>query len=145
LIETKECTRCHEEKNLDEGFYVDPRYRGGYKHVCKLCMSGYESQSATNLAVRMAASRLRNRQYLWDYYLTHPCEDCGEDDPVVLELDHIRGEKVAGVSQLVHNTRSIATIQREIDKCEVVCANCHRRRTATSQDWYAGIQKETVG
>lgn len=86
------------------------------------------------------AIRDRNRQYVWNYYQSHPCVDCNESDPRVLELDHVRGKKVAGVSQLVHNTTSLKRIDEEIAKCEVVCANCHRIRTCDTQGWYSGIE-----
>lgn len=46
--------------------------------------------------------------------------------------------KIAGVSRLVHNSRSLAVIEAELEKCEIVCANCHRRRTATQQEWFVG-------
>jgi hypothetical protein len=57
--------------------------------------------------------------------------DCGEDDIVVLEFDHLRDKR--------HNVSAMTTelwhhIEAEIAKCEVVCANCHKRRT----DWRHG-------
>lgn len=58
------------------------------------------------------------------------CTDCGEDDPVVLEFDHVNGEKTADVSKLMNDGLSWQRIADEIAKCEVVCANRHRRRTA---------------
>jgi hypothetical protein len=62
-----------------------------------------------------------------EYLLTHPCVDCGETDPVVLEFDHLR-DKLGNISAMYgHAWRSILA---EIAKCDVVCANCHRRRTA---------------
>lgn len=64
------------------------------------------------------------------YKEKHGCQDCGETDPVVLEFDHIRGDKVSDVSRLIQTNASIKAIWEEIAKCEVVCANCHKRRTA---------------
>jgi hypothetical protein len=55
--------------------------------------------------------------------------DCGEGDPVVLDFDHVRGEKLFSVSKGLTD-RSFDTLVAEMAKCEVVCANCHRRRTA---------------
>ena len=62
------------------------------------------------------------------YFVVHPCVDCGERDPVVLEFDHLRDKRLAISSQL--HGRNWQTILDEIEKCEVLCANCHRRRTA---------------
>ena len=62
------------------------------------------------------------------YLLEHPCVDCGETDPVVLDFDHLR-DKTKNVSALLKSTWT--RILREIEKCDVVCANCHRRRTAS--------------
>lgn len=78
----------------------------------------------------MSARREVIRQYIRDYLSEHPCVDCGEHDFVVLDFDHVRGEKVKAISKMVSSAGySLETIQKEIDKCDVRCANCHRRRT----------------
>ena len=67
-------------------------------------------------------------RYLVDFFGENPCADCGETDPVVLEFDHI-GAKTFNVGKGLHD-RNWQSVLDEIEKCEVVCANCHRRRTA---------------
>jgi DNA-directed RNA polymerase subunit M/transcription elongation factor TFIIS len=76
--------------------------------------------------------RRRNFLFLLSYLATHPCVDCSENDPVVLDFDHI-GEKTAGVVQLAGQERPLAALKDEIAECEVRCANCHRRRTIVQQ------------
>jgi L-lysine 2,3-aminomutase len=58
-----------------------------------------------------------------------PCADCGVSYPYyVMDFDHVSGEKVMMISQLV--LRGATTkLMTELEKCEVVCANCHRIRT----------------
>ena len=64
----------------------------------------------------------------------HPCTDCGETDLRVLDFDHV-GKKTANVSELVTRGKPLAMLEAEIASCEVVCANCHRRRTARRAGW----------
>jgi hypothetical protein len=60
-----------------------------------------------------------------------PCLDCGRKFPrVAMDFDHVRGEKKRGIAQMVNGAWSIETLLAEIAKCELVCANCHRVRTA---------------
>lgn len=66
--------------------------------------------------------------FLVTYLREHPCVDCGETDPVVLEFDHLRDKKFA-ISKGLQD-RNWQDVLDEIAKCDVVCANCHRRRTA---------------
>lgn len=76
-----------------------------------------------------AKKRSREKQiWLFDYLSEHPCVDCGESDPLVLQFDHVRGKKRRDVTGLT--LLSIKSILKEIAKCEVVCANDHARRTA---------------
>jgi hypothetical protein len=55
------------------------------------------------------------------------CVDCGINDPIVLEFDHITG-KQSGIAELKSIAANLDRIKTEIDKCVVRCANCHRRR-----------------
>lgn len=59
---------------------------------------------------------------------SNPCTDCGQSYPFyVMDFDHVRGIKRFSLSK-VHG-RSLAVIETEMAKCEIVCANCHRERT----------------
>ena len=59
----------------------------------------------------------------------HGCTDCGGRFPYyLLDFDHVHGTKVANISSML-DYYSVEDIFKEIDKCEVVCANCHRSRT----------------
>lgn len=62
-----------------------------------------------------------------------PCADCKVSYPYyVMDLDHVRGEKVADINALARVHRGIKglrALEDEIKKCEAVCANCHRMRS----------------
>jgi 5-methylcytosine-specific restriction endonuclease McrA len=79
--------------------------------------------------------RERNRAWVLEYLLSHPCAECGEKDPVVLDFDHLSGKEFT-VNSAVRNGRSLKSIQLEIDKCQVLCSNCHRRKTARDFGWF---------
>ena len=74
------------------------------------------------------ARRERNRMLVRDYLRTHPCKLCGESDPVVLDFDHLT-DKYRDIGWLVPASCTRRIIA-EIEKCRVLCANCHRRHTA---------------
>jgi hypothetical protein len=75
------------------------------------------------------AARQRCREYVANYFATHCCTDCGERDPFVLTFDHVRGMKRANVSDMVRDGLGLETLKAEIEKCDVVCYNCHSLRT----------------
>ena len=76
---------------------------------------------------RQQRKREEARQYVISYLLTQPCVDCGEKDSLVLTFDHVRGEKRMNIAELVNRGYLVEVIQKEIEKCEVRCANCHMK------------------
>ena len=69
----------------------------------------------------------RNREWVTEYKKGLKCKFCGESRPLCLDFHHKDPKtKKKKVSALVNTSYSLAVIQAEIDKCEVVCANCHR-------------------
>jgi hypothetical protein len=102
--------------------------------------SHYERNTAyytKKARARNSAIKQEIQYQLLMYLSTHACVDCGESDPVVLDFDHIdKGNKSASVADMLKDRRSWSTIEIEIAKCEVRCANCHRRRTAKQFTWY---------
>lgn len=74
--------------------------------------------------------RVRVRGQLFEYLSTKKCIDCGENDPIVLEFDHKeRGDKFKQVSQMLSGHYSWNSLLKEINKCDIRCANCHRKKT----------------
>ncbi len=140
----KQCVTCLEWKDEKEFNF---RYKVlGIRHpTCRECHKSfrktwYEKNKARHLGnVKARKHEMRDiaRNYVWEYLSLHPCVECGESDPVVLEFHHRHGKDKA-VSEMVAGGFSIATIQAEIDKCDVLCANCHRKKTMEERGWFRG-------
>ena len=95
----------------------------------------YESNKATVNARSMQRAtvvRKKIRAWLHEYLKNNPCVDCGESDPVVLEFDHQR-DKLFAIGDAPRKTTSIKVVAAEVAKCEVRCANCHRKKTYTER------------
>ena len=132
LPRLKRCSGCREIKPL-EAFNRLTRSWDGRQYNCRACNARWHAEHREHhnsmIARRNARLSEEINRRIWSHLLAHPCADCGETDPIVLEFDHLR-DKLYNISSMVRTVLSWAPIRREIEKCEVVCANCHRRRTA---------------
>jgi hypothetical protein len=133
--ERRRCGRCGAEKPLEE-FAWRRKAKGQRHNYCRPCHSAYHREHYLKNKQRYIDQAGRRKRaiaevrfrYILEYFRSHPCTDCEESDPLVLEFDHV-GEKNFNVSTALR-VRNWQSILEEIAKCEVVCANCHRRRTA---------------
>ncbi len=139
----KKCNTCKFEKPVGH-FGNRAASKDGLAGWCKQCKQAYDlayyvakdrrSAIAANTKQRMHEIKV----YVWNYLLAHPCVDCGESDPVVLEFDHKDpSTKLRSIAEMVAGRFGLNKIRAEIAKCEVRCANCHRRKTATQFGWHA--------
>jgi hypothetical protein len=145
-VESRYCPKCETEYPVESHF--TRRSSGRLSTYCKPCMSLYCRQHyVTNAEAHNARRkearkryRIRNRAHVVEYLRTHPCVDCGEPDPLVLEFDHVDpSEKKYPLSFLSRTGCPFAKLEREMAKCVVRCVNCHRRRTARQFGWRKGI------
>lgn len=75
------------------------------------------------------------RREITDKLKDVPCSDCGQKfPPICMDFDHVRGEKKFSIAQRAGRTMSLDLLLAEIDKCEIVCACCHRLRTQKRQE-----------
>lgn len=132
---TKLCNRCGIEKPIDD-FWKKKSTPDGYDRSCGDCSREYHRNLYTNNDKRKkdirTNSRRRNLNTLkWKNELTSTkgCADCGVTDFRVLDFDHVSDDKVDNISSMIRAGRSRSMIIDEMNKCEVVCANCHRIRT----------------
>lgn len=145
-MKSKVCSRCKETKKVGN-FNKHPTRKDGLQSNCKACNKAYskayyadnrEEQRNRLFEINLKA-RIRNREFILSYLKKHPCAVCGETDPVVLEFDHIRDSKSLCVSRACHRMWGIPRLRKEVEKCQVLCANCHKRKTAKEQGWYRNI------
>jgi len=143
----KFCPKC--EAYLDTRFFSkNPAKRDGLNSYCREHQKAYQrdwyvrnkEKHVMQATQRTRRVRAELRHWIRDYLTSHPCVDCGEADYIVLEFDHVRGPKKAAVCDLiVRHGCSLETLIAEIKKCEVRCANCHRRATAKKFGWYKAM------
>ena len=140
----KQCRLCKIEKPLSEFPSKHKKANAPLRSYCYECQREYCRQHYRNNKEaynqrrneRQRAVRERYRAMVLQYLEDHPCIDCGEADPLVLEFDHVRGVKVGNVAQMASSALAWRRIEEELAKCEVRCANCHRRKTAIDFGWY---------
>jgi hypothetical protein len=148
----KQCSRCKVEKPAEE-FGSNRSKHDGLNCYCKACRAGdVRKHYARNPQYRAAtkeraAKRKReNKILIYQYLLKHSCIDCGEQDVIVLDFDHRdESSKVAGVSELARKCVRWEVIKAEIDKCDVRCSNCHRKRTAAQFGGYSLLEEAKRG
>lgn len=132
----KTCSTCN--KNQDDTEFVLKNKRTGTRaSKCNSCHRIYLKEhykKNKHKYIKTAAAFTnkvyeRNKQYIYEYLKDHPCTVCGESDVLVLEFDHRDpNTKKEDISTLIRSY-SLKSLNLEIDKCDVLCANCHRRKT----------------
>jgi hypothetical protein len=123
------CANCHRRRTAR---YFGWRRLVGLEELVlpALPKRGTPTYERIKNARKMLARRHRNRAHMLAFLHEHPCTLCGESDPVVLDFDHIR-DKLRDVTVVArYGCRS--DLLAEIEKCRVLCANCHRRHTAAT-------------
>lgn len=100
----------------------------GYE--CKRCAKElskkHYNENKSKIRIKAKQTYDSNKAKIKEYLLNHSCVDCGEKDIRVLEFDHIRGKKMYTIARM--KLLKWDTILVEISKCEIRCANCHKKR-----------------
>jgi len=133
----KKCGKCNKIKDIEE-FSIRNRGKKKIRHRwCKQCVKIYDHQRWENGTKKLFNDKFKRKTIdkLYKYLQNKACADCGETNILTLEFDHVRGTKRNNISNMIILGASWKTILIEIDKCDIVCANCHRIRTAKRGNW----------
>lgn len=144
----KVCTNCGIAKEESDYFFKIKKI-GKLHSQCKVCYSikratymqqhyeKYGDAYRRRARERKHLVKRQSQERLLNFLSDKSCEDCDFSDIRVLDFDHIEPSlKSFGIARAVNEGYSWAKIQEEIAKCRIVCANCHRIRTANQYNWY---------
>lgn len=136
------CNKCGRELP-EEQFPFKNKTLGKRNTICKECQRKYKLE---HYYKNKEAHYLRNHktqekisQYIDEYKREHPCLVCGESAIECLDFHHLRNKEIE-VTKL-RKRGSIKKTVEEIDKCVVLCSNCHRKVHAGTLDLdkYIGV------
>jgi 5-methylcytosine-specific restriction endonuclease McrA len=149
----KICSKCKQEKSESE-FFVKDRKTGRLHAQCKACYqehrktyySEHYKKYHDEYLLRARKRRLEVKSILHGnlqaFLSDKKCIMCGENDPVVLDFDHINpATKSFSIAKAITYGKKWEEIFAEIQKCQILCANCHRRKTAKEGNWH-GLSKK---
>lgn len=128
----KTCTKCKIEKSETEFFFKN-KLSGKLHSYCKECKRELDRNSykkegnerAKKIRHNAIESIKRAKEYVRLYKQNSKCSKCGDDRWYVLDFHHLYDKK-DNISFLVSKGPSIKKIENEIQKCIVLCSNCHR-------------------
>lgn len=125
----KICPRCETEKPFTE-FRVDKARTDGYTSACKACLSesykkAYQEKYKPTVNKRAKRVRQEHRRMIAGLMEGKCCVRCGYDDPRAFEYHH-RDPSQKSFTISSGHMRSNKAILEEIEKCDLLCANCHR-------------------
>lgn len=112
---TKICTKCGRELP-EEDFYWRNKEKGIRRSDCKYCHNQYVKDKY-----------IEKHEIIESLKSQCKCAKCGDNRGYLLDYHHIDPSiKDSGISQMLANNRKYDDIVEEINKCVVLCANCHR-------------------
>lgn len=116
---TRICKNCEQEKSIEE-FYQTYGY---IRYECKQC------ENKKRQAWRIKHAHEFKRRAI--EYLGGKCKRCGYcKSPYALEFNHLKGFiKEYEPTRLLYMGLNWDRVKKELDKCELLCANCHREVT----------------
>jgi hypothetical protein len=140
---TKTCSKCLVKFPATlEHFSPARRGKYGLTQKCKPCANAhtkdwYNNKGGKAWHLKDQSNRRADLANWVDTFKDVPCADCGvKYPPYVMDFDHLSAhEKLFPIGVLVNKRLSKDTILAEINKCEVVCSNCHRERTRARGQW----------
>jgi len=154
----KICIKCRISKDEILDFYWQEKKKGRRHSICKECCNirskKYREQNRDKLISymnkwKMANSELvksnnkkhnkltllKNRQNLFNFIKDKCCIDCGNKDHRTFQFHH-RDPKIKkdNINRMMSSTWK--TLFSEIEKCDILCANCHQIKTFTELNSY---------
>lgn len=138
----KVCSQCQKSRRITS-FNWKNKSNGIRHSFCKFCHKQYrdahyrlnKTKRCKQAALRRGKGQIQFQEWIIAYLLQHPCVDCGEPDIVVLDFDH-QTNKSFTISRFVRNGANLERLIAEVAKCNVRCANCHRRKHAKENNNY---------
>jgi hypothetical protein len=139
-MNTKYCPKCQQTLPLDL-FGVNRSRSDGKQPACIECMRQYRRAHYKNnkqpyhdraraLEAKLRAIVLERKD--------NPCERCGIEypgEPWLMEFDHREQvDKDDCIGKMIKQG-NLARLLAELDKCDLLCVVCHRRRTALQLGW----------
>ena len=130
-MDTKTCTKCRVPKDRSE-FGANPRKKDGLNYVCKDCQNIYcrehYKQNKQTYIDKMRRRKEAAVAFVENYKSTRACPYCGESDPACLDFHHRDpADKLHEICDLSNSGCAISTLIKEIEKCILLCSNCHRK------------------
>lgn len=150
----KTCSKCANEKSETE-YFVKDKKSGRLHAQCKTCYKEHRKifyaehyrkhgdRYRERARLRRAKVKRSTQLALIRYLTDKACTVCSESDIRVLEFDHIDpSTKCFGISVGITDGRPWDDILHEIEKCQILCANCHKKRTAAQYGWFKAVGLE---
>lgn len=133
IMNFKTCIKCNSSKHIDD-FYNRNKEKDGKSKHCKQCAikinrKGYYEKYKEKHNINIIERRIKKKTEFDNYIksLGLKCKECGINHPAVLDFHHINpNDKKYTISYLKWSGCSFETIKKEIDKCDILCSNCHR-------------------
>lgn len=127
----KVCSTCKINKDISS-FHKNPKKKDGVQSKCKDCCSLYHREHylknkqkyVNNASIR----RMDTKKVYSELKSKLKCVKCGENHPACLDFHHTDPTtKEYSIARMAGEGRSMVSIKKEMDKCIVLCANCHRK------------------
>ena len=110
-----------------------PKCKAKYNTTSSKCRPCHNTYMKAWYKAKGYKPQLRNRDAIRAFVKKEkekPCMDCRQTYHwFAMDFDHVRGKKTYNLSICAQKGLSLGRVKQEIEKCDLVCANCHRFRT----------------